>query len=129
MAIYQQELKENIKDKLIKYAGRIKLLNKFIQASIEFDNKLYKRAIEKRKKGYIPRGQSKKGSFSNAIQGKLIDIDNPVYNILRVPPNIGNNKKTQKSKGKCYIYGKFGYFARNYRSKNKINRTREINIV
>ena len=56
MAIYQQELKENIKDKLIRYAGRIESLNKFIQASIKFDNKLYKRAIEKRKKGYIPRG-------------------------------------------------------------------------
>ena len=55
MAIYRQGLKENIKDKLIKYAGRIKLFNKFIQASIELDNKLYKRAIEKRKKGYIPR--------------------------------------------------------------------------
>ena len=121
MAIYQQGLKENIKDKLIRYAGRIKSLDKFIQASIEFDNKLYKQAIEKRKKGYIPRGQSGKGSFSNAIQGEPMDIDNPVYNILRVLFSAGDNKKTQKSKGKCYAYGKLGYFARNCRSKNKIN--------
>ena len=54
IAIYQQGLKENIKDKLIKYIERIKLLDKFIQAFIKFDNKFYKRAIEKRKKGYIP---------------------------------------------------------------------------
>ena len=42
MAIYRQGLKENVKDELIRYAGRIKSLDKFIQASIEFDNKLYK---------------------------------------------------------------------------------------
>ena len=129
MAIYQQGLKENIKNKLIRYTGRIKSLNKLIQASIELDNKLYKCAIEKRKKGYISQGQSGKGSFNNAIQGKPIDIDNPVYNILRVLSNAGNNKKAQKPKGKCYICRKFRYFARNYRSKNKINRTKEINMV
>ena len=121
MAIYRQRLKENVKDKLIRYAGRIKLLDKLIQAFIELDNKLYKRAIEKRKKGYIPRGQSRKGSFGNAVQGKPIDIDNPVYNILGVPPNAGNNKKTQKSKEKYYIYKKLRHFARNYQSKNKVN--------
>ena len=129
MAIYQQGLKENIKDELIRYTGRIESLDELIQASIELDNKLYKQAIEKRKKGYIPREQSGKGSFGNAIQDKPIDIDNPVYNILRVLSSTGDNKKTQKSKGKCYIYRKLGYFARNYRSKNKINRTKEINIV
>ena len=129
MAIYRQGLKENVKDELIRYTGRIKSLDKFIQASIKFDDKLYKRAMEKRKKGYIPRGQSRKGSFSNTIQDKPIDIDNPVYNILGVLPNIDDNKKTQKSKGKCYAYRKLRHFARNCRSKNKINRTREINII
>ena len=121
MAIYQRGLKENIKNKIIKYTERIKSLNKFIQASIKLDNKLYKRAIEKRKKGYIPREQSGKRSFSNTIQGKPIDINNPVYNILRILPSTDNNKKTQKSKRKCYIYRKLGYFARNCQSKNKIN--------
>ena len=58
-----------------------------------------------------------------------MDIDNPVYNIFRVLPSAGDNKKTQKSKEKCYIYRKLGHFARNYRSKNKINRTKEINII
>ena len=58
-----------------------------------------------------------------------MDIDNPVYNILRVLPSAGDNKKTQKSKGKYYAYRKLGHFARNYQSKNKVNRTREINIV
>ena len=85
--------------------------------------------MEKRKKGYIRRGQSEKGSFGNAIQDKSIDIDNPVYNILRILPSIDNNKKAYKPKGKCYIYRKLGHFARNYQNKNKINRTKEINIV
>ena len=50
-----------------------------------------------------------------------MDINNLVYNILGVLPSAGNNKKTQKSKGKCYAYRKLRYFARNYRNKNKIN--------
>ena len=85
--------------------------------------------MEKRKKGYIPRGQSGKGSFSNAVQSKPIDINNPVYNILGVLSSADNNKKISKSKGKYYAYRKFRYFARNYRNKNKINQTKEINIV
>ena len=105
------------------------MLDKFIQASIEFDNKFYKRAIEKRKKGYIPQEQSEKGSFGNAIQGKSIDIDNLVYNILRILFSAGNNKKAYKPKGKCYICGKPEHFARNYQNKNKINRTKKINII
>ena len=58
-----------------------------------------------------------------------MDINNLIYNILRVLSNTDNNKKTQKSKGKCYIYKKLGHFARNYQSKNKINQTKEINMV
>ena len=77
----------------------------------------------------IPQGQSGKGSFSNAVQGKPMDIDNPVYNILRILPNTGNNKKAQKPKGKCYAYRKLRHFARNYRSKNKINRTKDVTIL
>ena len=113
----------------MRYTGRINLLGEFIQASIKLNNKLYKYTIEKRKKSFIPRKQNRKGSFSNAIQGKLIDIDNPVYNILRILSSAGNNKKARKPKGKYYACGKLGYFARNYRNKNKINRTKEINMV
>ena len=40
-----------------------------------------------------------------------------------------NNKKALKPKGKYYAYRKFGHFARNYQSKNKMNRTKEINII
>ena len=69
------------------------MLDKFIQVSIELDNKFYKRAIEKRKKEFIPREQSSKESFGNAIQDKLIDINNPIYNILRVLPSTNNNRK------------------------------------
>ena len=100
MAIYWQGLKENIKNELIKYTKQIETLKEFIQASIKFDNKFYKRAIEKKKKGFIPREQSGKGSFGNAIQDKSIDINNPVYNILRILPNTGNKRKARKPKEK-----------------------------
>ena len=58
-----------------------------------------------------------------------MDINNLIYNILGIPPNIGNNKKVYKPKGKYYAYKKLGHFTRNYQSKNKINRTKKINIV
>ena len=77
----------------MKYTERIKLLDKLIQAFIKLDNKLYKRAIEKRKKRFISREQSEKGSFSNAVQGKLMDINNPVYKILGILPSAVIKKK------------------------------------
>ena len=58
-----------------------------------------------------------------------MDINNLVYNILRILSSAGNNKKAYKPKEKCYTYRKLGHFARNYQSKNKVNRTKEINIM
>ena len=82
-----------ILDKLIRYTGRIKSLDNIIQASIKLNNKFYKRAIEKQKRGYILYRQSRKGSFDKIVYSESIDIDNPVYNILRILSSAGKNRK------------------------------------
>ena len=58
--MYWRSLKENVKDKLIRASIKIKDLNDLICISIEIDDNLYKRAIERRydvalcsKLGYI----------------------------------------------------------------------------
>jgi len=45
--MYWQGLKDAVKDKLMRYRGNISSLSKLIKASIELDNNLYKRTIEK----------------------------------------------------------------------------------
>ena len=40
---------------------------------------------------------------------------------LRRLPGFSARLSQYKPKGNCYIYRRLGYFARNYRNKNKIN--------
>jgi len=49
--MYRRGLKKTIKDKLMRYRGDIDTLNALIEVSIELDNKLYERSIEKRRLG------------------------------------------------------------------------------
>ena len=55
MTMYRYGLKENVKDKLMYFKGEFQTLEQLINKAIEIDNKLYKRAIEKR---YITGGRT-----------------------------------------------------------------------
>ena len=46
--MYRKDLKESIKDELIRYDDEINNLNRLIEASIELDDKLYDKAMKKR---------------------------------------------------------------------------------
>jgi hypothetical protein len=48
MTIFRYSLKENVKDELIYNSSIIDLLDILIRIAIDIDNKLYKRAIEKK---------------------------------------------------------------------------------
>ena len=48
MTMYRCSLKENVKDKLMRSKGEFQTLKQLINEAIEIDDKLYKRAIEKR---------------------------------------------------------------------------------
>jgi hypothetical protein len=48
MTMFRRGLKENIKDELIRNSGIINSLDILIRIAIDIDDKLYKRAIEKK---------------------------------------------------------------------------------
>jgi len=49
--MYRRGLKEIVKDELMRYRGDVDTLNALIEASIELDDKLYERSMEKRRLG------------------------------------------------------------------------------
>ena len=72
--MYRRSLKENVKDELIRAGMKIESLDDLIRITIEIDNNLYERTIEKRydvtprgKSGYILYRSNNKGrnNFSN----------------------------------------------------------------
>jgi hypothetical protein len=55
--MYRRSLKENVKDELIRTGQKIENLDELIRATIEIDDNLYERAIERRH-DVAPRGKS-----------------------------------------------------------------------
>jgi hypothetical protein len=60
MTMYRRSLKENVKDELIRTGEKIESLDELIRATIEIDDNLYERAMERRyniapcgKSGYV----------------------------------------------------------------------------
>lgn len=56
--MYQRSLKENVKDKLIRASIKIESLDDLIRITIEIDDNLYERTIEKHY-DVTPRGKSR----------------------------------------------------------------------
>jgi hypothetical protein len=61
MTMYRRGLKENVKDELIRTSEKIENLDKLIRITIEIDDNLYERAMERRydiapygKSSYVP---------------------------------------------------------------------------
>ena len=59
--MFRRGLKDNIKDELIRYRGRIDNLGELVKVAIKLDDQLYERSIERRydskisrKTGYLP---------------------------------------------------------------------------
>jgi hypothetical protein len=55
--MYRRGLKENVKDELMRTGQKIENLDELIRATIEIDDNLYERAIERRY-NVAPRGKS-----------------------------------------------------------------------
>ena len=74
MTMYCRGLKENVKDKLMRSEGEFQTLEQLINKAIEIDNKLYKRAIEKR---YITGGRTYAlpGRSGGGGRGDPIELD------------------------------------------------------
>ena len=75
--MYRRSLKENVKDELMRASIKIEDLNNLIRTSIEIDDNLYERAIERRH-DVTPRGKLGHVPYrsNNNFKGKKFNRNN-----------------------------------------------------
>ena len=75
--MYRRSLKENVKDELMRAGMKIEDLDDLIRASIEIDDNLYERAMERRH-DVAPRGKSGHVPYrsNNNFKGKKFNSNN-----------------------------------------------------
>ena len=138
ITIYRRGLKDNIKDELIRTGARLDDLDILIKESIEIDDKLFERQMEKKHDGGV-RGfagfESPRGHFQ-ARDERRKQTSNP-YGPMPMELNVfekkGRNKgKKQYHKGKkalkYYSCGKPGHYARDCRSRGMMP-SPQLNIM
>ena len=133
MTMFQQRLKDNVKDKLMRDGAQANDLQTLIERTIDLDDRLYKRNMEKRYGGNF---QAQAGSYTgyyqcqsrgpvNTLQyGDPIEIDATQRRKEKIPRGQQNTKKEKK----CYSCGKTSHFAKNCCSKNVVQR-RQFNAT
>lgn len=129
MSMFKRGLRDNVQDELMRYSGEIEDLGELMKASIELDDKLHQRSIERREnQGGRFTGRSTWGSGSrgnrepwgNDMRGDPMELD-----VLK-PQDRGGGERTAPRK--CYTCGKPGHIARNCRSKNMVHRP-QLNVL
>lgn len=140
MEMYRRGLKEEVKDELMRYNGVIMNLGQLIGATIEIDDKLYERRMEKKydnnggRKIDVgrPNVQANMGKFRGKPRRHR---DQPYYgpqpmeldNIQGKKPGRKNAPGAKKDIT-CYACNKQGHMARDCRSKNKVHRA-QLNVT
>ena len=141
--MYRRELKEQVKDKFMRDERAYETLDEFVEIFIDFDDKLYERAMKRkydeelkgRAKIYSSRlssSYSKKSSFDKERRvDELIKIVSIKLNFT-IRFNKGKNLKAKRSNMKknktCYSCDKSSHFAKNYRSRRMMPQ-RQINVM
>jgi hypothetical protein len=135
MTMYRRGLKENVKDELMRTGEKIDDLDDLIRATIEIDDNLYERAIERRhdvaprgKSGFIPYHSNNRGR--NNKRNQYQDPYGPMPMELDATEGRfqGNREFKDKSTMTCYGCGRKGHMARDCHSKNKVPR-RQFNMT
>ena len=137
--MYRRGLKENVKDELMRTGEKIENLDELIRATIEIDDNLYERAMERRhdiaprgKSGYVPYRSN------NNFKGKKFNRNNQYqdpYGPMPMELDVTEGRRSQgrkqfkgKSQMTCYACNQKGHMARDCRSKNKVPR-RQFNMT
>ena len=140
--MFRRELKNNVKDELIRWNEKFKNFNHLIEAAIELDDKLYERVMKKRYDEsrektniFIEHFNERReeSRFNNRNHDKL-----NYYESMSMKLNFTQRRKKNKSlrdkqqdnknSKKCYACDKSSHFARNCRSK-KLMFQRQINAT
>ena len=128
--IYRKGLKDNVKDKLMRYGGTTDTMDTLIEAAIELHDKLYERSMEKRHDGGVNRpgyfggfGKTKTGPKADPYGHTPMELD------FTKPMKASGGRNNKKVKAlRCYGCGKLGHIARNCKSKNMVPR-QQLNMM
>jgi hypothetical protein len=139
MTMFRRDLKNNLKDEIMRDGRSISDMFDLIEVTIDLDDKLYERVMKKR---YDQLRERAEIFFESTIEYHSREFrSNQKYSNLDYcePASMKlnstqyckekNSRKKQDSKSKtCYLCGKSSHFARDCRSKNLII-SRQINAM
>ncbi len=138
--MFRQDLKNNLKNKIIYNKRILSNIFDFIEIAIDLDNKLYKKTIEKRYNQFREKTKiffkstikyQQKKSCSNQKYSNF-DYYKSVFIKLNFTQQYKKKnfrkKQNNKSQKIYYLYSKPNYFARDCRLQNLIN-CRQINTI
>ena len=141
--MYRRELKEQIKNELMRDERAYETLDELIEIFIDFDDKFYERAMKKkydeklkrRIETYSSRLLSSYLEGSSFDKGRRVDEHAKIVSMklnFTIRFNKGKNLKVKRSNMKkdktCYSCGKSSHFAKNCRSR-KMMPQRQINAM
>jgi hypothetical protein len=131
MAMFRKGLKDGVKDELMRYGGDVTTLDELVQAAIGLDDKLYNRAMEKRRRFPEPRKGYYGGTFGKK-QPRTSQYSDPMeLDTLEKGRKGKQGRKQEGAKKKnfsCYACGKPGHMARDCRSKGMVPRP-QLNVL
>ena len=141
--MYRQKLKKQIKDELMRDERAYEIFDELIEIFIDFDDKLYERAMKKRydeePKGrteiysrQLTSSYSRESSFERRRHvDEHVDIVSMKLNFT-IRPNKGRKpqgkKNDMKRKKTCYSYGKSSHFVKDCRTREMML-SRQINAT
>jgi hypothetical protein len=128
MSMYKRGLKDNVQDELMRHGGTLDTLQELMKTSIEYDDKLHQRALERMEKRGGNPYKEWGGGTSNYRSGGFrrdTDLRGDPMELDVLTPTRGRQDTTNPRK--CYTCGKPGHIARNCRSKDKVRR--QLNVL
>ena len=138
MTIFRRELKDNVKDEIMRDERNYESLAKFIEIVINFDDKLYERVMKKRYDQFKNKAEfiyestakyAKSKQRSYIKDSEYIEFASMKLNMTHQSKEKNfKNKKNEKKKKLCYECEKTDHFVRNCRNKN-IMFQRQLNVT
>ena len=139
--MYRKDLKKSIKNELMRYDDEINNLNRLIEANIEFDDKLYDKAMKKRNQisherfDIYEEFEKSYRTQESSYDKKNNNYSKNYYESMSMKLNLTKRRKKRNFKVKqnnetkaCYTCEKIDHYARDCRFK-RLMFQRQINAT